>query len=62
MQDLEARINDCRVRRQRAAPWARESDEILALTAYVAHQSRGLPVAVSVDGPARAAIERGRAY
>jgi len=60
--DLEARIVDCRVRRQRAAAWPRESDELLAITAYVAHQSRGLPLAVSIDGGARAAFERGRAF
>ena len=60
--DLEARIVDCRVRRQRAAPLARESDDLLALSAYVAHQSRGLPLAVSKSGPARAAYLRGRDY
>ena len=62
VQDLEARIDDCRVARQQAAPWARESEELLAVTAYVAFQSRGLPLAVTIDGPARAALERGRAF
>jgi sulfur-oxidizing protein SoxA len=62
MLDLEARINDCRTRRQRAAPWPRESDDLLSLTAFVAYQSRGLPLAVAVDGPARLAFERGRAF
>ena len=61
MFDLEARIDDCRTRRQRAAPLKRESDDLLALTTYVAWQSRGLPLDVKVDGPARAAFERGRA-
>jgi sulfur-oxidizing protein SoxA len=60
--DLEARINACRVRRQQADPLARESDDLLSLTAYVARQSRGLLVAASIDGPARAAFERGRAF
>jgi len=59
--DLEARINACRVRQQRAKPFERESEELLALTAYVAAQSRGMPVAVSIEGPARASYERGRA-
>jgi sulfur-oxidizing protein SoxA len=40
----------------------RESDDLLALSAYVAFQSRGLPVHVAVDGPAQAAFERGRAF
>jgi len=59
--DLEARINACRVSHQGAKPLERESDELLALTAYVATQSRGLPMSVAVDGPARTSFERGRA-
>jgi L-cysteine S-thiosulfotransferase len=59
--DLEARINACRVEHQGAKPLERESDELLALTAYVAAQSRGLPWSASVDGQARASFERGRA-
>ena len=60
--DLEARINDCRVRRQGVPALARESEELLALSAYVTHQSRGMPEAVNVEGAARAAFERGRAF
>jgi sulfur-oxidizing protein SoxA len=60
--DLEARIEDCRTRRQRDSPLHRESEDMLALSAYVAHQSRGLPMAVAIDGPARAAFERGRIF
>jgi sulfur-oxidizing protein SoxA len=59
--DLEARINACRVRHQQTKPFERESEDLLALTAYVAYQSRGMPLAVSIDGPAREAFERGRA-
>ena len=46
----------------RRAALARESEELLSLTAYVAFQSRGIPLAVTIDGPARAAFERGRAF
>ena len=60
--DLEARINDCRVRRQKLAPWQRESDDLLGLTAYVTYQSRGMPLAASIAGPARATFERGREF
>lgn len=60
MLDLEARINRCRTERQRAPAWPREADDLLALTAYVAYQSRGLPTAVSIAGPARASFDRGR--
>ena len=59
--DLEGRINACRVRHQDARAFERESEELLALTAYVATQSRGLPMAVSIEGPAHASFERGRA-
>ena len=60
MLHLEARIDDCRTRRQQASALRRESDDLLALTTYVAHQSRGMPIEARVDGPARAAFERGR--
>jgi sulfur-oxidizing protein SoxA len=58
--NLEARIQSCRSEHQRAPALAYESDELLALTAVVAHQSRGLPVHVSIDGPARPVFEQGR--
>jgi sulfur-oxidizing protein SoxA len=58
--DLEARINACRTQRQRTAAWPREADDLLALAAYVAIQSRGMPIAVTIDGPARASFDRGR--
>jgi len=47
--DLAGRINRCRVTRQGAEPFAAESGEILALTAYVAHQSQGMPIAPPDD-------------
>jgi sulfur-oxidizing protein SoxA len=34
----------CRVEQQQASLLAPESKELLALTAYIAHQSRGLPI------------------
>ena len=59
--DLEARINACRTQRQRASAWPREADDLLALTVYVAYQSRGMPMAVTIEGPARASFDRGQA-
>ena len=47
--DLGARINACRVRHQGAPALAHESDELLALEAWVGFQSRGLPVAPPAD-------------
>lgn len=56
--DLDTRVRRCATRSGEAPAW--ESEPLLALTAYVARQSRGVPLDVSIEGPARAAYERGR--
>lgn len=58
--NLEQRINACRTQRQGAPPLAYEAEELLALAAFVAHQSRGVPIRVAVDGPARPFLDDGR--
>jgi sulfur-oxidizing protein SoxA len=58
--DLAGQIDLCRTARQDAPPLAPESPERLALTAYVAHQSRGLPISVPADPGMVAARVRGR--
>jgi len=57
--DLEGRINICRVEHQQAAALRPESKELLALTAYVARQSRGLAIE-SNDARLAPSIEAGR--
>ena len=47
--NLEQRINLCRVRHQQATPLPYESHELLALTAFVAQQSRGMAIAPDPD-------------
>ncbi len=59
--DLEQRINRCRSEHQNAEPFVWESPEFLALTAFVAHQSRGLPIAVETGGALQPFLDRGRA-
>ena len=59
--DLETRINRCRTDNQSEAPYAQESRELLAVMAYVATQSRGLPITPVPDPRLGAARERGRA-
>ena len=59
--DLEQRINACRSGQQHVAPLRYESRELLALAAYVALQSRGMPIAVEENAESRAAVEAGRA-
>ncbi len=58
--NIERRINQCRTVRQGAPALGHESEPLLSLTAYVAHQSRGMPLAASADGPARPFYEAGR--
>jgi sulfur-oxidizing protein SoxA len=59
--DLEQRINGCRVDRQRAPRLAYESRELLVLTAYVARQSRGLPIDPAADARTEPFLQAGRA-
>jgi sulfur-oxidizing protein SoxA len=47
--DLEARINQCRTEQQKATPLPFESKELLGLTAYLALQSRGMPIDIAAD-------------
>ena len=57
---LEQRINLCRTGRQKAGPLAYESKELLALSAYVARQSRGLPISIVIDARSKPFLEAGR--
>jgi sulfur-oxidizing protein SoxA len=58
--NLEQRINACRTERQKAPPLAFESRDLLALSAYVARQSRGLPISTAIDARTRPFLEAGR--
>ncbi len=58
--NIADRIVACRVDHQRAPRPEGESEELLALGAFVAHQSRGMPLAVRTDGPAHAHFVAGR--
>lgn len=58
--DMEGRINLCRERHQAAAPLPHESEALLALTAYVVHQSQRMPMNVTIDGQNRRDFERGQ--
>ena len=59
--NIEGRINLCRVKQQGAPPMAYESSDLLALTAYVTHQSRGLARRLTVNDENRAYFQRGAA-
>jgi L-cysteine S-thiosulfotransferase len=59
--NIELRINHCRTHHQSAQAFPYESEEMLALTAYIARQSAGMPLSVRTDGPAAPYFEKGRA-
>jgi len=59
--DLEQRINRCRTGQQQAPPLAFESRDLLALTAFVAGQSRGGPIETGADPQLEPFIAKGRA-
>jgi sulfur-oxidizing protein SoxA len=60
--NLEGRIEQCRTIRQKQPAFGYETPELLAMTAYVASLSRGLPVDVRTDGPAKPYYEAGKAF
>jgi len=59
--DLEQRINVSREKDQQAKPFPDESKDMLALSAFVAMQSRGEPIARHDDPRLAPFIEKGRA-
>jgi sulfur-oxidizing protein SoxA len=59
--DLQGRVNLCRTRHQTAPVLAHEGQELLALTAYIALPSRGMPVTPPDDPRLTPFRERGRA-
>jgi len=58
--DLQERINICRKRRQNATPLPPESRELLALAAFVAHQSRGMLIELAIDERLKPFFDAGR--
>ena len=59
--NLEQRINLERTQHQDAPQLPYESRDLLALTAFIANQSRGLPIAAGGDPASKPFVEKGRA-
>lgn len=59
--DLTGRVNQCRAERQGAPVLAHESQEMLALTAYIGLQSRGMPIAPPEDARLKPFLAQGEA-
>lgn len=60
--NIEQRINLCRKENMGAEPWQWESDALLGMTVLVKMQSRGMPMDVAIDGPAREFYEKGKEF
>jgi L-cysteine S-thiosulfotransferase len=58
--NLEQRINLCRTRHQQVGPLPFETREMLALTAFVARQSRGVAIETGADPQLAPFIAKGR--
>jgi sulfur-oxidizing protein SoxA len=56
---LSGRINLCRTRNQKAEPLKPESEALLGIEAYVALQSRGMPVIANDDPRVKPYVDRG---
>jgi L-cysteine S-thiosulfotransferase len=57
---LQGRINQCQTRHVKGKPFAHESDGLLNLEAYVAHQSRGMPLQPPADPRLASAVQQGQ--
>jgi len=57
---LDQRINLCRANHQKASPLPYEGRDILALSAFVAHQSRGIAITAGDDPQLKPFVEQGR--
>ncbi|HRD77359.1 MAG TPA: sulfur oxidation c-type cytochrome SoxA [Hyphomicrobiaceae bacterium] len=60
LRSIELQINACRTRRLSVAPFDWEAEALLAITALLAHRSRGAAISVATTDSAHAHYERGR--
>jgi sulfur-oxidizing protein SoxA len=60
--NLEQRINLCRARHQQAEPLPYEKHDLLALSAFVAEQSRGMPIAPDTTPELQPFVAKGRDF
>ncbi len=60
--NLELRINEQRKTHMMAPPLEYESQDLLALTTYIANLSRGIPLGVNIEGEAAPFFEQGKKF
>lgn len=62
LKNVEQQINICRTERMKAKAYKWESHDMLSITMYVNHQSRGMKQNVSIDGPAAPFFKKGEEF
>jgi L-cysteine S-thiosulfotransferase len=60
--NMEGRINQCRTERQGLPALAYDSDALLALTAFVTLQSKGMARNIAINGAAQSFFARGKSF
>ncbi|MHA7829018.1 MAG: sulfur oxidation c-type cytochrome SoxA [Roseovarius sp.] len=60
VQTVAMQINDCRENNMGAEPYGYTSGQMANMEALIALQSRGMPVDVTIDGPAKEMWEKGK--
>jgi sulfur-oxidizing protein SoxA len=58
--NLDDQINQCRQTRQHQTPWKAESSPLLAMSVWVAHQSKGMPIEAADHPSLRDDLAAGR--
>jgi L-cysteine S-thiosulfotransferase len=58
--NIESQINTCRKDQMQAEELKFDSEPLKGLTTYVRHQSRGIPVKISQEGPMKDVIAKGK--
>lgn len=57
---MEDKVNECRTERMEADAWKWSGQEMQGMVALINLQSRGMPVDVAIDGPAKPFWEQGK--
>ena len=62
MISLQVKVNDELTKRMGAKKWKWESTNMLGMAAFIKSQSRGMPVAVKIDGVNKPFFEKGKKF
>jgi len=57
---MEDQINECRTERMGVDAWKWSGNEMQGMVALIGYQSRGMPMNVAIDGPAKPYWEQGK--